>query len=174
MRQLWIELQALAKGAMDLLFHSVVIALSAGLAFSLPSVASFLGRDFRGYWSQIENDKVSLVTIEVAVAMLLIACTNYLRRSIRDRKLAEMAAHTGLAYFFSTRNRLAESRMKQLKYAHGLVRNIMLIGSTGYRTFVDPKGDLHFVLKNCIEGKILLVHPYRDRARGRARALCAF
>ena len=171
MRQLWMELRTLAKGAMDLCFHSVVIALSAGVAFSLPSAARFLGRDFLGYWSQIENDKVSLVTIEVALAMLLIACTNYLRRSIRDRKLAEMAAHTGLAYFFPTRNRLAENRMKKLKYAHGQVRNIMLIGSTGHRTFVDPKGDLHFVLKNCMEGKILLLNPHSDAARARARAL---
>ena len=171
MRQLWMELRTLAKGAMDLLFHSVVIALSAGVAFSLPSAARFLGRDFRGYWSQIENDKVSLVTIEVAVAMLLIACTNYLRRSIRDRKLAEMAAQTGFAYFFSNRNGLAESRIKKLKYAHGLVRNVMLIGSTGYRTFVDPKGDLHSVLKNSMEGKILLLNPHSDTARARARAL---
>jgi hypothetical protein len=170
-KHLWMELRTLAKGAMDLLFHSVVIALSAGIALSLPLAASFLGREFLGYWSQIENDKVALVTIEVAVAVLLIACSNYLRRSIRDRKLAEMAAHTGFAYFFPNRNRLAESRIKKLKYTHGLVRNIMLIGSTGYRTFVDPKGDLHSVLKNCMEGKILLLNPHSDTARARARAL---
>src|SRR3989475_10622581 len=94
--------------------------------------------------------------------MLLIACTNYLRRSIRDRKLAEMAAQTGFAYFFSNRNGLAESRIKKLKYAHGLVRNVMLIGSNSYRTVVDTKGDLHSVLKNSIEGKILLPQPHRD------------
>lgn len=171
MRQLCTELRTLAQGAMELVYHSVVIALSAGLALALPSVAGFLGRDFLGYWSQIENDKVALVTIEVAVAVLLIACTNYLRRSIRDRRLADMAAHAGFTYFFSKRNRLAESRIKKLKSAHGLVRNIMLIGSTGYRTFVDPEGDLHDVLKNCMEGKILLLNPYSDAARARARAL---
>lgn len=174
MRQLWTELRTLAQGAMELVYHSVVIALSAGLALSLPSVASFLGRDFLGYWSQIENDKVALVTIEVAVAVLLIACTNYLRRSIRDRKLAEMAAHAGFTYFFSRRTRLAESRIKKLKYTHGLARNIMLIGSTGYRTFVDPKGDLHAVVKTCMEGKILLLNPHSDAARARARALGHF
>src|SRR2546422_10642708 len=100
MRQLWMELRTLAKGAMDLCFDSVVIALSAGVAFYLPSAARFLGRDFLGYWSQLENDKVSLVTIEVADAMLLIDCTNYLLRRIGDRNPAVRAAHVCFDYFF--------------------------------------------------------------------------
>lgn len=47
----------------------------------------------------------------------------------------------------------------------------MIIGSTGYRTFVHPHGDLHAVLENCLEAKIMLLNPYSDAARARAKAI---
>jgi len=40
--------------------------------------------------------------------------------------------------------------------------DIMVIGSTGFRTFVEEKGDLHTVIKNCREAKIMLLNPYSE------------
>ena len=47
----------------------------------------------------------------------------------------------------------------------------MMIGSTGSKTFVDPQGDLHDVLKDCLEAKILLLNPHSGEARMRAATL---
>ena len=47
----------------------------------------------------------------------------------------------------------------------------MIIASTGFRTFVDPKGDLHEVLQTCREAKIMLLNPYREGASMRAKSI---
>ena len=46
----------------------------------------------------------------------------------------------------------------------------MIIGSTG-GTFVDPEGDLHQVLKHCLEAKIMLLNPSSENGRVRARSI---
>ena len=51
------------------------------------------------------------------------------------------------------------------------MRDIMLIGSTGLRTFVDPKGDLHAALQTCRTAKIMLLDPESRGALERARTI---
>ncbi|MEE8492498.1 MAG: hypothetical protein V3S25_00520 [Nitrospirales bacterium] len=41
--------------------HVTVLVLSAGIALSLPTVA----RSFLAYWSEVENEKTSLVSLEI-------------------------------------------------------------------------------------------------------------
>jgi hypothetical protein len=165
------DFTALVKETTGVLYHILVVALSAGVALSLPVAAGFLSQDFSAYWSVIQNDRVALIALEVAVAILLIASINYLRRSIKDRKTAEMAEDAGLTMFFLPQGLFAQRKIKRLKRQHGLARNIMIIGSTGYRTFVHPHGDLHTVLENCLEAKIMLLNPFSEAARARAKAI---
>lgn len=164
---------AVCKEAAVIMYHIAVLGLSAGLALSLPVVAGFFAMEFPQYWFLIEQDHIFLVTLEVAVAILFIACLNYLRRSVEDRRLAGMADDAGFAYYFQTRRALTQRRIKKLKKKHGRARSILLIGSTGDRTFVDPKGDLHDILTNCLEAKIMLLNPYCEAAQSRARAICS-
>jgi hypothetical protein len=84
-----------------------------------------------------------------------------------------MAEDAGFAYFFPTRRPFTQRRIRRLKKRHGLARNVMVIGSTGGRTFADPKGDLNEVLKHCQEAKIMLLNPCSEAARVRARAILA-
>ncbi len=148
-------------------YHIVVLALSAGIALSLPVVA----RNFLAYWSRVEHDKTSLVSIEIAVAAFLIVFFNYVGRSIRDRNLAEMAIGAGLVSFFPKRGRLAQSKIRKVKEKHGTGRTVMVIGSSGYGTFVDHVGDLSTVLEKCVGAKIMLVNPYSQEASTRIRAI---
>ncbi|TLY29289.1 MAG: hypothetical protein E6K63_05620, partial [Nitrospirae bacterium] len=171
MEQIWTNLRELVQGTAEVLYHIVVVALSAGVALSLPHAANFIAQTFAIHWSAIENDTVALVTIEIAVAVLFIACINYLRRSMKDRQLTQMAAHAGLTNVFPTRGVLARRKIRKLKTKQGRAEHIMVIGSTGYNTFVDPKGDLHTVIWKCLEAKILLLNPYSEAARARARAI---
>src|SRR3989475_11990785 len=133
----------------------------------LPYVASLFAQNFLDYWNRIQNDKSVLIAIEIAVALLLILTFNYLGRAIRDRKLAQMATGAGLVRFFPVRGRLTQRRIRKLKEKQGIARNVMVLGSTGYGTFVDPAGDLHAVLQDCQEAKVMLMNPSSEAARVR-------
>jgi len=82
-----------------------------------------------------------------------------------------MSKGAGLALFFPRKDPLTQRTIARLKYIHGVGRNVMMIGSTGRKTFVDPQGDLHGVLENCLEAKILLLNPLSEEARIRATTL---
>jgi hypothetical protein len=169
----WIltNIRELLNDAGGVLYHVVVVTLSAGAALSLPHAANFVAQTFAIHWSAIEHDKVAVVGIEVAVAVLLIACINYLRLTVRNRRLAEMATHAGLMYVFPTSGTRTRKQIDKLKTRQGRAKNLMVIGSTGYHTFVEPKGDLHTVIWKSLEAKIMLLNPYSEAAGTRASAL---
>lgn len=153
--------------ALGSLYHVVVVALSAGIAFSLPTVA----RSFLSYWSLVENEKIYLVAVEITAAIFLIVCFNFIHRSLRDMTLAKMATGAGLVSYFPWRGLSAQKRIRQLKEKQGTGRTLMAIGSTGYGTFVDQQGDLYTVLEKCLGAQILLVNPYSKEATSRIRAI---
>ena len=157
----------LLNGAAWSLYHIVVVALSAGIALSLPVVA----RNFLAFWSRVENEKIYLLAVEITAAIVLILCFNFIHRSLRDRTLAKMATGAGLVSFFPRRGLRAQKKIKKLKEKHGTGRTIMVIGSSGYGTFVDQVGDLSSVLEKCLGAKILLVNPYSQETSTRIRAI---
>ena len=165
------ELQGLIKSAAHILYHIGVVTLSAGIALSLPFVASVLAQNVLDYWNRIKDEETVLIAIEITVALFLILALNYIGRSIRDRKIATIAAGAGLVQFFPARGRLTRIRIKKAKEKHGKLRSVMMIGSTGFRTLVDAEGDLHNVLRECLEAKIMLLNPCSEAALARARAI---
>lgn len=159
------------KGSLRILYHIVVIILSAAIALSLPYTAGFIAQKFLAYWSLIENEMIFLVSIEIACAMLLIFFFNYIGRGWKDRKLSNAAKSAGLAFAPSRKRLFTQKRIKRLKEKQGIARDIMVTGSTGFRTFVDQKGDLHEAIKNCREAKIMLLNPYSEGASIRASSI---
>jgi hypothetical protein len=159
--------RAFLRGAAGSLYHIVVVALSAGIALSLPAGA----KQFLAFWGRVEHDKLSLIAVEMTVAILLIVGLNYIHRSIRDRSLARVASGAGLVSFFPRRARRAQQRITALKEEQGTGRTIMVMGSSGYSTFVDQVGDLSSVLDKCLGAKILLVNPYSPDASQRIQAI---
>ena len=73
--------QRLLKSLAWIFFHLILVALSAGIAFSLPLTVGFVAKDFFIYWSVMESEKISLISVEVALAALLVLLSNYLGRS---------------------------------------------------------------------------------------------
>lgn len=159
--------RSLLRDVAGSLYHIVVVALSAGIALLLPTGA----KQFLAFWSRVEHDKLSLIAVEMTVAVLLIFCLSYIRRSIRDRTLATVASGAGLVSFFPRRARGAQRRIKRLKEEQGTGRTIMVIGSSGYSTLVDQVGDLSSVLDKCLGAKILLVNPFSQEAATRIEAI---
>lgn len=159
--------RALLRNAAGSAYHIAIVALSGGIALLLPAGA----KHFLSFWSQVEHNKLSLIAVEMTVAVLLIAALNFLHRSFRDRALAAHATGAGLVSFFPRRARRAEQHIKQLKEDEGTGRTIKVIGSSGYSTLVDQVGDLASVLDKCLGAQILLVNPYSQEASSRIQAI---
>lgn len=160
-------IRSILREAAGSVYHILVVALSGGIALLLPAGA----KQVLAFWSRVEHDKLALMTVEMAVAIVLIMGFNYIHRSIRDRALAKVATGAGLVSFFPRRARGAHSRMKALMEEQGTGRTMMVIGSSGYSTFVDHVGDLSAVLDKCLGANILLVNPYSQEASARIEAL---
>lgn len=159
------------KNITYILYHVVVVVLSAAAALSLPSIVRFIAKHYLIYWSLIEHEKIFLAAIEIAVAIFLILSLNYIKRSWKDWKFSKMAKEAGLFLVARTGGHFARKRIKKLKERQGFARDVMIIGSTGFRTFGDPAGDLHHVIKNCREAKIMLLDPFSEGAFSRAKSI---
>ncbi len=155
------------KNVSEVGYHIIVLCLSAGIAMSLPTVAT----NFLTFWTRVEKEKMSLVTLEIGVAALLIVMMTYIRRSRQDRKLAKMAISAGFVSFFPKRARLAEDGIRKLRESQGRGRTVMVIGSSGYDTLRDQVGDLSTVLDKCLGAHIMLVNPLSQGASARIRAI---
>ncbi len=53
------------KALERVLYQVLLVALSAGIAFSLPFLVSFTARNFLAYWSVPENQKIILIATEL-------------------------------------------------------------------------------------------------------------
>ena len=84
------------------LYHVVLVSLSASIALSLPTIVSFAADRFHTYWSLIENDPHNLVLAEIAVALILICVFNLVGRSLRNRHLARVEKGAGLTVLFES------------------------------------------------------------------------
>lgn len=166
-QEIWSTVRAFFRDTAGSLYHIVVVALSAGIALLLPAGA----KQFLSFWSRVEQNRLSLIAVEMTVAVLLILCLNYFRRSIRDRALARVATGAGLLSFFPRRTRGAQRRIKQLKEEQSTGRTISVIGSSGHSTFVDQVGGLSSVLDKCLGARIMLVNPCSKEASERILAI---
>jgi hypothetical protein len=115
----------------------------------------------------VEHEQVLLMSVELAVAMFMILFVNFIRRSIKDRRLAKTAAEAGLVSCFHTQGNGVRHQIAANKTHQGLGRPLRVIGFTGFSTFADPKSDLYPIVQNCLEGKILLANPFSDVVRRR-------
>jgi hypothetical protein len=161
----------LIKGSAAILYHVLLVASSTGIAFSLPALASFIAQKLLFYWSFIEDEKVFLIGVEITLAILLVLFFNYVGASWKNRRISEMARSSGMVYSFRPGRLLVQRKIKKLKQQQGLNRDVLVISATGFRTFVDPQSDLHGILQNCREAKIMLLNPHSDGASARAKSM---
>lgn len=153
------------KSLKNIIYHVSIFVLSASIALSLPYSGKFIADNYQTYWKLIESEKPFLITMEIAVAVLLIVFLNFLLKSYTDRKFSRMArADMGLVLVAHEENSADRKKVKRLKEEQGIARDILLIGATGFKTFVSPEGDLNRVIQNCREAKIMLLNPAGEGA----------
>ena len=163
--------EELNKGWGHISYHLIVVILSAAFAWSLPITAAFLARNILRYWSFIGNDKLFLLSVEMVLAVFLVLLSNYIWRSWKDRRLSTMARATGLVYVAPAKGFIARRRIKKLRQRQGVAREVMVIASTGFRSFADPNGELHEVIRNCREAKLMLLNPGGEGVTVRAKSI---
>jgi hypothetical protein len=149
----------------------VMVGLSAALALCLPMAVGFIAKKFLVYWSLIGNDKMFLISVEMTLTIFFIFLSTHIHRSWKDRKFSNMARTAGIVFVTPCRGFFAKRRIRKLKERHGLARDVMVITSTGFRTFVDPEGELHQVIQNCQEAKVMLLNPNSQGAMVRAKGI---
>lgn len=159
------------KGSTHMLYHIIMVGLSAALALSLPMMVRFIAKKFLIYWSLIGNDKIFLISVEMILTIWFIFLSTYIRKNWKDRKLSNMARAAGMVFVTPAKGFFVKRRIRKLKESQGMARDIMVISSTGFRTFVDPKGELHQVIQNCREAKIMLLNPNSEGAIVRAKGI---
>ena len=159
------------RDAANILYHVCVVILSAGMALSLPNAIKYLAQKVLMYWSLLENEEIFLIFTEITAAVILIFLVNVVVRDWRLRKLSRFAKDAGLAGVARATALLTRRRLKKMKEEQGFGRNVMIINSTGFQTFADSEGDLHQVLRNCREAKIMLLNPLMDGVAARAKSL---
>ena len=161
----------LLKSLSHILYHIAVVVLSAAVALSLPFTARFAAEKFLGYWALIENEKIFLISMEIATAVLLILLFNVIVKNLKNRKLSRMAKEAGLFALGRGSGLIDRTRSRNMKEKNGVARNIMVIGSTGFSTFTDSSGDLHQVIQKCRGAKIMLLDPSGEGAGSRAKSM---
>ena len=158
-------------GRLALFYHVAVVIVSAAVAATLPFTFAFLARRLLASWSAIQDEKVFLISAEITVALVLVLVLNHARTNWRNRRLSRMARAAGMVHFSSGSGVLSRRVARRLKKQHAVMRDIMIIGSTGFRTLADPKGDLRAVIENCRTAKIMLLNPESRGAIERIRTI---
>lgn len=161
----------MSKNLVHLSYHIVVLLLSAAIALSIPHVFSALARNLLTFWAFIENEKIFMISLELSAAAALIITFNSLRQGWEARKLSKVAASAGLVPQSPFEGLLGRSSSSRLKAVRGSAADLMLIGSTGRRTFAAPDGELHQAVRDCRKAKIMLLDPYGEGAVARARSI---
>ena len=126
------------QSAGRIFFHLVVIAASASIALSLPALLNFAAQNLLVYWPIIGNEKIFLISVEIALAIFLILSTHRIRGSWRNRKISRIARRAGLVQEIPSRSFLARRRIRRWKEKQGFGREVLFMGSTGWRTLRTP------------------------------------
>lgn len=158
----------MGRDTSNILFHSAVVILSAAIALTLPYSLSFTAKKLLLFWSVIENEEVFMVSLEITVAILLIAGLHNVGKNRRNRVLSRFAGMAGLVLAAGPEERKRKKQARRLKSEQGRARDVMIIGSTGSSTFAQPDSELHEVLMNCRQAKIMLLDPFGEGAAVRA------
>src|SRR2546428_800175 len=109
------------------LYHIGVVIVSAAIAATLPFTFAFLARRLLASWSAIENEKVFLVSAEIAVALVLVLVLNHARTNWRNRRVSKMAHAAGVIHLRSANGVPSRRGARRPKERHALIRGMLLI-----------------------------------------------
>ncbi len=148
--------------------HAGVTLLAVGIAFSLPVLANFI---LFTWWPMMLANSQLLLINEIAFAGVLVLLFNILL-SAWDAQLSRRINSIAM---------LVHARQEGARLSRRIYRNLIerIIGTrdvsvmsvTGYDTFVSEIRDLHQVIDDCYELRVLLLNPYGPGALRRVQSI---
>jgi len=145
----------------QVLFHAFVSVLAIGIAFSLPTLASFVLND---WWPRVSASSRLLLATELALAATLVILFNVVHlawEGLRVRRLHDTAALVHVR-----RDGKSASR-KGAPATH----DALILSVTGHHTFAERNAPFHDLVSQCLEARVLLLNPCSEGARERIRSL---
>lgn len=153
----------------QLLLHIGITLLAVMIAFSLPTLATYILYE---WWPRVEADANLLLGTEIALASVLVLAFNYARIAWDDRrkvKLVKLASlvHAripGAGWTSRWRDRVV---MRELPAA----RDVFVMATTGHDVFVNKDGLLRDVPERAYEIRVMLVNPVGESLRRRVESM---
>src|SRR5262249_32757285 len=108
----------LVTDRLSLVYHVVVVVLSAAIAATLPFTFTFLARRLLTYWSMIQDASVFLASTEIAVALVLVFVLSRARTNWTNRRLSKIARTAGMVQLASGNGLLSRRVARRQKERH--------------------------------------------------------
>ena len=149
----------------QIFFHLAVSGLALAIAFSLPTVATFVLDE---WWPRVAASSKLLLATELGLAAALVLAFNALRlawEGLRARRMRDMAA------LVHVRRDDARGAGKAGPEATSAARDALIVSVTGFHTFASGKAPFRDLVNRCFETRVLLLNPFSEGARARIRSL---
>lgn len=149
----------------QVLFHAFVSVLAIAIAFSLPTVASFVLYE---WWPRVTASAKLLMVTELGLAAMLVLLFNALHlawEGLRVKRLNDIAALVHVR-----RDAEISSKRAARKIAPA-ARDALIVSVTGFHTFASEGAPFHDLVGRCFETRVLLLNPFSEGARERIRSL---
>jgi hypothetical protein len=148
--------------------HAFVSLLSLSIAFSLPTVASFVLYE---WWPRVSASSTLLLATEIALAAMLVLVFNAGRLAWQGLRILRL--HNIAALVQVRRDDGPSSRRMVRKHGTAKIaaRDALILSVTGFHTFAEENAPFHELVGHCFETRVLLLHPLSDGAKERIRSL---
>jgi hypothetical protein len=158
-------------GVGQVLLHIAVTPLAVVIAFSLPTLASYILYE---WWPRVEANPNLLLATEIALASALVLTFNYARIAWDDRRKVNLvnlaslvhARIPGAGWASRWRDRIV---VRELPAA----RDVFVMATTGHDVFVSKDSLLRDVPERTYEIRVMLVNPVGEGLRRRVESMPA-
>jgi hypothetical protein len=148
--------------------HAAVTLLAVGIAFSLPTVAEYI---LFSWWPRVEGDSHLLLTSEIGFAGVLVLLLNLVLVAKEGRRSLRMNRIASLVHVHEGDNWLSRWSGRELRNRISGIRDVSVMSTTGYDTFVSEGRDLRRFIDDSYELRVMLMNPYGAGAKRRAQSL---
>lgn len=151
------------------ILHVAVTVIAVGVAFSVPRAAEYI---LYSWWPVVQANSRLLMMTEVGFAAVLVILFNLILHAMEGRRSLRMNRIASLVHVQDGENNwLSRWRYRNLRNQISGTRDVSVMSITGYDTFVSEKRNLHRLIENSYELRVMLMNPYGAGARRRVQSL---
>lgn len=156
----------LTEGIHNALSHIVVTLLAVGIAFSMPTVASYI---LFNWWPKVEGNSQLLLVTEIGFAAVLVLLFNITKIAWDGRRSMHMNKIASLVYAREKRGWISRKKERDMRKQIANVRDVYIMSITGNDSLSSDNSDLQKTLDMAYEIRVLLAYPYGKGVASRAQ-----